>query len=118
MSGRRSRSLFALVAAFGVLVSAVAHAAGACERLPLSRPAVTAGDPCTSSGPGSCCTSACMAQAPAPIAFASPDAIAAQPALVRAAFPVARHAPVRAGLRLPIPPPERPPAIRFSVLRL
>jgi hypothetical protein len=118
MLGRRSRSLCALIAAFGVLVSALAHAAGACERLPMSRPALTAGDPCKSSGPESCCTSACMAQPVAPIAFTSPDAIPDRPALVRAAFLVPRHAPVRAGLRLPIPPPERPPAIRFSVLRL
>jgi hypothetical protein len=116
MLRRRTRIVSALITAVALLASG-GSSAWACgsSLIPGHGPTTS---PCFGQHRMKCCTSACASAQASPAARTARDAVSSAPAIHRVWFVERERSFTGPRLRDPLPPAQRPPAIRFCVLRL
>lgn len=117
MSRRGTRILWVLITAVALLAPALGSSAWACTSSLTSQHG-SAASPCAGQHGMSCCTSACAGAQASAVAQSACDAVSSAPVILRTNFIERDDSRLVPRLRDRLPPIERPPAIRFCVLRL
>lgn len=118
MLRRRTRLVWALAVVATLIASALGQSAMACAFPSRFQHFTSAAGPCGIHGAASCCASSCAVGQATADAKSSTRPVVAVATIVRVNFEDRVQSAARAALRAAGPPPERPPAIRFSVLRI